>query len=75
MFLGIHCAVCGKSIQHVDYRKEINRSGQYEGLYWFNPTLSDLHDSVVNFCGAEHSTEWHMEKVAVRSQNSEKSQN
>lgn len=67
MVFGIHCAICSKSIDHADYRKEINRVGVMEGLYWFNPKLSDLHDSVVHFCGAKCSVEWNLEKAAARS--------
>lgn len=56
---GIRCGVCGIAFENKDYTK-----GQHgEAVYWADPKLSPYTDVKVNFCGPQHSFEWHREKM------------
>lgn len=59
MFSGVRCAVCGMALESQDYLKVFDPWGNVESLYWFNPKISKLTDTVVYFCGPHHSLEWY----------------
>ena len=63
MFSGIRCTVCGMAFELPEYRKYIDREGNFQALYWIDPKLSKHTGDILNFCGPIHSNEWHQAKL------------
>jgi hypothetical protein len=62
MFSGTRCHVCGKALEADGYAREFDIFGMPHGLYWANPKLSEYTDVRLDFCGPQHSFEWHQQK-------------
>jgi hypothetical protein len=56
------CQICGKLLSDAGYLKD-----EYgRGIYWANPAISYYTDFRVDFCSAEHSTQWFIEQIEAR---------
>lgn len=56
---GVRCGVCGMALENANYQKDdYDRS-----LYWADPKINQFTDVRVDFCGPQHSSKWHIEKI------------
>jgi hypothetical protein len=56
------CKVCGKPVSDPSYVKD-----EYgRGIYWANPDICEYTEVRVDFCSAEHSTQWFVEQIEAR---------
>lgn len=59
---GVRCHVCGMALENSKYAKD----PRGDSLYWADPKINQFTDVKLDFCGPQHSSEWHIGQIEAR---------